>query len=359
MNRRHNARRSRTAPRAGDLRSGRCGGQLFGGSPRKRTNTLCCLQNDFPARGTARRAPYRPQHSGADPDRGGRRPASTRAGEPLVEARDWTAVQNWWIDWHLANPDQNDALKELLAELKRLVPTISVENGMERWHRHIVNGDDQKRWSGIEHLRGAAKILVMGELEAAVEGMPPEASQAWADYRSVIEEHLIEYMERPESTEGAAELSRRAHAQEAIGLLEQVDFAGRSMAAEMESEEDRAWLHEVIGQVAHLAHVAGRHTQAAWGKEFEKHAKTRLKNIQSLADANFGRTDYKERRRSEAAVWREHATKIEESYCSSETSASGKAERILKQWDKIGDADTRPDPPAKKTIQNWLSTRDK
>ena len=104
--------------------------------------------------------------------------------QPLLESRSWNALENWWQEWVAAYPDATAPLKALLAALEEIVPKITVENGMERLERHIKCSDPEDVWQGREHIKGAAKILELGELEAAAEMEPPTAKQIWSEQRS-------------------------------------------------------------------------------------------------------------------------------------------------------------------------------
>ncbi|PWE31226.1 hypothetical protein DDZ14_13630 [Maritimibacter sp. 55A14] len=246
----------------------------------------------------------------------------------------------------------------MLTALREVVPTIVEENGMESRERHLRCDDDPKRWDGREELKGAAKMLEIGELEAAIKGAPPVASEAWRRNREIIETDLHECIDAEEVTQGAEELSRRGHAREALDLLRYIDFTTSFLRGEMDSEEDRDWMNEAIAEVANLAFEAGRHTQVAWGKEFEELAAIRAKQTHTLAHKNEGRRTYNAERTAKKNAWIKHAELVEASL-SRDVTGSARAEYILKNWRKIGVEGQRPAPPSKKTLENWISERKK
>lgn len=189
----------------------------------------------------------------------------------------WDDLDNWLQDQYLEGEAKLPALKSLLDHLRTIVPTITIENGMECTTRHLSPFDGMEDWTGYEHLRRAAEILYLGELEAVVEGEPPHLSDSWANYRNMIEKHLAEYAASSEPTSVGKELSRRAHASTALDLLANIDFVEGLARHELSEEADHHWLSELVSEIAYSAFDAGRHTQAAWGKEFEKHASVRLR----------------------------------------------------------------------------------
>jgi len=253
-------------------------------------------------------------------------------------------------------PDEPGALRDLLEALRKVVPLVAVENGMERSERHIKIDDDPSLWQGCERLKGAAGILELGELEAAAYGDPQTGRDAWNDHKAMIQDNLRPLMETGEQTEGSDELSRATHAREASELLKTTDRVNRMMSAQMPHEADRTWLDEVIAEVAFLAFEAGRHTQAAWGKEFESFAVTRQRQIDSLRIRNEGRSEYNRQRKKLSADWRQHARQVEKAFPIKTSRKSERAAHIRKHWDKVGEEELRPSRPEQKTIQNWLSS---
>jgi len=274
--------------------------------------------------------------------------------EPLFKAAKWPEIDNWWRHWSFNNSGDLAPLCALLSALRNAVPTIPEENGMERRKRHLTSKADPKFWQGREHLKGAADILELGELEAAIEGDPPIASEVWRDTRSIIEPFLQTYLSENEVTEGTDDLSRRTHAREALDLLHYVDNAGDFLSRELDVQEDKDWLKEALAEIANCAFAAGRHTQAAWGKEFEKLAVAKEKQIRALPK----NSPINEERKKTAALWRAHATRVKQAI-SRDISDSARADYILKHWNKESVDEQRPDPPKKRTIQNWLSNRKK
>ena len=171
--------------------------------------------------------------------------------------QDWDAVENAWR-WLPATEQ-----RELLSALKELVPTIVEENGLERLTRHKLPGEVP------DNLRQPAMILLLGELESAVLGPPPNDIEIWKGVRDEAESRLAELMKAPEVTEGAQSLSRRQHVVDAIESLGAIDVVQSWMRKEMDSDDDRAWLEEIIAAVAWNAFVAGQHSHAALNKAIE------------------------------------------------------------------------------------------
>lgn len=279
--------------------------------------------------------------------------------EPLVQDCKWDEVENWWEDQHLKHPDDPTPIRALLSELRRIVPSISVAHGMETIERHIQCQDGNEYWAGREKYKGAAKILELGELEAAVEGLPEEATQVWSEHRAKIEQRLAELAGEPEKTDGAPELSQTTHAKKASELLSHIDATTEWLCSELESKFDREWLREALAEIAFAAFHAGRHTQEAWGKEFEHHASARLRSIRAFANRNEGRTEHNRKIRQDRIAWEAHAQRVAETSMNGKLTKSARADFILRNWNRVDADGERPSPPSKKTIQNWLSGKEK
>lgn len=215
----------------------------------------------------------------------GSAPDDQRDWEQLIKDRNWNALDNLWRGWCLEDADNRERLRALLVLLWETVPMITVQNGMEKTERHIRRSDDESLWSGRTCLKGAADILELGELEAAVEGNPPEASEIWRDYVTQVRKELRRYVAESEVSEGTSELSRKAHAQDALDHIEDVDTLIWNMGSELADEADRRWFDETMMEMALYAFDTGRHTQEAWSKEFEPFAATgmKVKSAQKLA----------------------------------------------------------------------------
>jgi hypothetical protein len=123
----------------------------------------------------------------------------------------------------------------------------------------------------------------------------------------------------------------------------------------LDDEVDKAWLSEVIAQAAFLAFDAGRRTQAAWGKEFERYAVAKLASQVAFGSSNEGRDLYNEDRKAYSIARKQHAKLVSEALCGHCKTAAERAGCVLKNWTKIGDQSKAPRPPSKKTLQNWLS----
>lgn len=180
--------------------------------------------------------------------------------------RDWIAVENMWQWLELSEQ------RALLAALQEQVPKIIIENGTERYRRHVTVREASEEW------KGAAKILQDGELEAWIEGNPPDAVSVWRDIRIEIEKDLRTLSTAPEVTRGAPELSRRRHAEEALEYLQNIDVSQSWMDQELDNEDDREWLNTVIAAAASDAFLAGRHAQIAVNKHIETAAVRGEKN---------------------------------------------------------------------------------
>lgn len=277
--------------------------------------------------------------------------------QALFENMQWTELDEWWRDTRRWTPEFRPVLRALLVALEDVVPSFSVENGMERTTRQILCSDPQEAWLGIEHLRGAAEILQLGELAAVVERLPPKQSTVWEREKATVEEYLLTLLEQPEPTLGSEEMSRRAHSQDALELLNGLETSQSWMSSELDDQHDREWFSEAVAEVANLAFHAGRHMQAAWGKEFERYAVAKLKSQHAFAHENEGRDEYNRTRRTNAKAWREHAIEVEKAFCSRDLTNSARADRIIQFWRQIGAEEARPSAPSKKTLQNWLSKR--
>ncbi len=196
-----------------------------------------------------------------------------------MEWRSLAAEGRWSeIDWtHLEPGDQ----AELLHQLRSIVPTIEITNGMETETRHRTPEEITGQPGKDQDLRDAAAVLMLGELQAAVEGGPMIASQQWHTVRKDAETFLQQALHMPELTEGDPERSRQRHASEALQTLAHFNSIQTFYASQMESDADKLWLREVFSDANLLAFQAGRQMQIAWGKEFESDAVRGAKTLQS------------------------------------------------------------------------------
>ncbi len=188
------------------------------------------------------------------------------------------------IDWERLEPEEQ---RELLEMLRRDVPKVYDENGMERVERHM-RSDDAAATTIHKVWRDAAEILEMGELEAAVEGDPPSDLTVWTQIRASAESLLQEMLISPELTKGSEALSRRQHAADALEYFRNLDFEWSFLRHEMEVEE-RDWFDEAASSIASKAFMAGRHLQAVSHKEIEHHAVRGVK-VRNGAKAGAERT---------------------------------------------------------------------
>lgn len=189
------------------------------------------------------------------------------------ENRNWSEIENWWRDCD--NPLDAAILFEWI---KRDVPRIVRQNGVERIEDFVLPSEAPEEW------KGAAKILYLGELEAFVEGDAPSAAEEWEKERSSIEDILSDFVEAEEVTKGDAVLSRRSHAARGIELLSEIDLEMSWLMGELDPE-DRGWFAEAIAQTSHLAFLAGSHARSALGKDIEEHA---IRGAQTRKNASRG-----------------------------------------------------------------------
>ncbi len=200
----------------------------------------------------------------------------------------WNELENWWQDTRRWDDAHKPSLSALLKRLRSVVPTVTVENGMERATRHLQPSDPADLWAGQERFKPAAEILHFGELEALVDGEPEKPSDSWSKHREMITKHLNEYLHSSDPTSGDASLSRRGHASSALELLSHLDVVEGFARHELTDETDHVWLTELVAEIAFAAFEAGRHTQAAWGKTFESYVPTgkKVKDGQRAAAAS-------------------------------------------------------------------------
>jgi len=189
--------------------------------------------------------------------------------EELVRECDWDGVENWYIACFDDRHEHHDALATLLARLEEIVPKVKVTNRMEKAQRYALPTDPNEVWVGKEHFKGAAVILQLGELAAAVYGDPKSVVEEWSDYRDVIITRLENYLEQEEPTTGDAEYSRGHHCLAALEGLGDVQSLMDKADTAFDTDDDLLWLREIMSEIAYLSFDAGRRTQAAWGKDIE------------------------------------------------------------------------------------------
>lgn len=181
------------------------------------------------------------------------------------DSRNWDEVENWWRAC-----DNLHDLQVLLDQLRWDVPQLSLENGMEKDARHVFPEEAPEEW------RGGAEILFLGELEAKAFGDPADEVSQWEDLSANTAAIMQGFLNAQEVTEGYRALSRSAHAETALELLETIEREATAMCAEIDPDgtnaSERSWLMGVIAQAAVAAFTAGVHARAAAGKEIEHHA---------------------------------------------------------------------------------------
>lgn len=194
------------------------------------------------------------------------------------ESNQWDEVENWWRAC-----DDVGQLLALFRQLQRDVPRVKIVNGTEEMEEFVHPDVAPEGW------RGAAQILLLGELEAKIEGDPAPELEEWQHLADQTASMMREYLGAKEPTTGHRLLSRAAHAEAVLDLLKGIDRDTKIMCAELDPDgtqpDDRAWLKSVIAQTALAAFNAGAHARAAVGKAIEQHA-VRGKN--TLASAQEG-----------------------------------------------------------------------
>jgi hypothetical protein len=185
--------------------------------------------------------------------------------EELFARRDWVALENWW-----PNCGDSRQVRAFRDRLRTDVPKIVRENGLERQEDYVHPQEAPDEW------KGAAHILLLGELDAAVDGEPEAVPAKWRRSRQEIEQKLQTLLSSDEVTEGDPVLSRKAHAQAAIEYLQESDWTAAAMADEIDPDDresdDQRWLFEVAAELVCVGFYAGMHARAAIGKEIEVHA---------------------------------------------------------------------------------------
>lgn len=186
----------------------------------------------------------------------------------------WNAVEDHWRSKLLLDEPETviESLRALLNLLRQIVPTVIIKNGTETVVQHAHPNDVST------HIRGAAKILFMGELECEVERdefLPPPDT-AWQTTSGQLLRKMQEFIASEEVTTGDEGMSRRAHAEEAIRALKSVELARSSLRIredeEIDTGSDDIALSQLSAELAHFAFSAGVHAQLALGKEMERWA---------------------------------------------------------------------------------------
>ncbi len=191
----------------------------------------------------------------------------------LYDQRDWAEIENWWRD-----SDNLEELKAFREQLRRDVPKVTRENGMEKFTDFVRPSEAPEEW------RDAAAILRLGELDARIDGDPPTASEEWKRLRDAIAETLSDLIEADEVTFGDAALSRATHARLSLDQLVQIDRQIVWMCGEIEAE-NRDWLAEALFSAAVSAFSAGVQAQLAAGKGIELHATRGQKVLRGASDS--------------------------------------------------------------------------
>lgn len=179
----------------------------------------------------------------------------------LLRAHNWGALTGRMLSY----PKAEQAA--LLDALRQMVPTTTEVNGTETQKRHKHPAE-----LGHDPRAGAAKILLLGELEASVRGVPEDAGQTWQKLQHDVGRLMEDLVAAPEVTRGDASLSRRKHALDALAFLDEIERNSQAMILQLDDAEDRRWLSEGLADLAALALRAGAAAQAAHGKVIESDA---------------------------------------------------------------------------------------
>lgn len=149
----------------------------------------------------------------------------------LADAGRWSR-----LDWeHIPVED----LTEFLDRLRRAVPMTKEENGMGVTERHIWPDETHDA-----HLKSAAFILQLGELEATVNGGPLEASEQWANLQNDVQELLHNALSLGEVTKEVKSLSKAFHVANAPQQIKQIELVTRTMVHECSDEYEARWFRE-------------------------------------------------------------------------------------------------------------------
>jgi hypothetical protein len=158
------------------------------------------------------------------------------------------------------------------------VGKIPISHGLETADRYKAPNEFDD-----VHLRDASWALRLGELEAAVEGDPPLASDAWRTLSAQAYVELDNFKASHNVIEGDQGLSEKAHAQAAASHLKNIAFVTALAHEQTADTDNQHTLTEIIAEVAHSAFLAGQRRRAALGKtsfcKLPKHYPTFLRAI--------------------------------------------------------------------------------
>lgn len=198
---------------------------------------------------------------------------------------------------HQANEDELAVIRERM--LKDL-PRVTLENGIERREEILrppaskdPDGPEfREKWDNADEFqRYLAQVLP--EIDHRIDGDPPGASADWVDTARRARDFLAPLTGAPEVTKGAAGMSRRSYAVEALRLLEEIDRLSAMMARTpaddgedpdaagypygdaddgKELEHEQRWLLECFAEIAVRAFNAGVLARAAAEKAIEADA---------------------------------------------------------------------------------------
>ena len=180
--------------------------------------------------------------------------------QELIDGEDCGRVIEW-IDL----PQAEQA--RLLEALRDTVPQREVVDGIESQCVPLFPDEIAE-----PHLREAALILALGELEAAVQGEPPSEADEWTELRPLIDEALRKVLDAEDVLKTPPLNSQLDHARHARERLRALDFLENFYAGQMPDPEDAAWIREVIREVSFNAFHLGRRFQVVTFKPFEPDA---------------------------------------------------------------------------------------
>lgn len=185
--------------------------------------------------------------------------------------------------------DDSD-LRSIRDQILKYLPKVTLENGTECREevlRQPASKDPdapafREKWDNADEFQRYLATNFL-EIECRIDGDPPEASVHWSDTDRRTRDFLEPLTVTPEVTTGAASMSRRAYAAEALRLLDEVRNLSQMMATapaeDATSEQEQRWLLECFAEIAERAFNAGVLAQASAGKEMEPHTLRGMKTL--------------------------------------------------------------------------------
>lgn len=241
----------------------------------------------------------------------------------------------WWISGEDGSGEMVPWLqmaaedcRRLLEDLRDAVPTRTVHDGGQEAEVFLMPSEISE-----PHLKAAAEVLALGELEAASSGhdSPPSEMEQWASLVTKIEAVLRDAKENGKTRRNLVSLDQ--HLSEARDRLKALRFTEGFARYEAKDPTERAFVQSILSEGAIHAFHLGWRMRAIDQKPFDDAAYTGKK---VRAGARLGGEMTKAPRARTTEILSAMAAKIEDQVAKGETRNVTTAARYVFERQRLG-----------------------